>query len=90
MVIIPSINLELTGKNIIRLRKRSGVSVKDLQRCFGFSTPQAIYKWQHGTSLPTIDNMLVLARIFHTTIEDILVLNEGQGAFVFRAFLAWS
>lgn len=80
---IPSINLELTGKNIIRMRKRCGVSVKDLQHYFGFATPQAIYKWQHGTSLPTVDNLLVLARIFQTTIEEILVLNESQGAFVF-------
>lgn len=82
---IPSINLELTGKNIIRMRKRCGVSVKDLQQYFGFATPQAIYKWQHGTCLPTVDNLLVLARIFQTTIEEILVLNESQGAFVFGA-----
>lgn len=84
MMCTPSINLELTGKNITRLRKLSGMSVKELQSYFGFGTPQAIYKWQHGVSLPTVDNLLALARLFHTTIEDILVLNEGQGTFVFR------
>jgi len=42
---IPTIDLIETGKNITRLRKEKGLSVKDLQKIFGFTTPQAIYKW---------------------------------------------
>ena len=57
----PVINMEATGKNIIRLRQNKGMSVKDLQDIFGFATPQAIYKWQRGTVLPTVDNLLILA-----------------------------
>ena len=72
------INMVKTGQNIIYLRKKAGLSVKDLQDIFGFSTPQAIYKWQQGVSLPTIDNLVVLAKIFHVHIEDILVIEEGQ------------
>ena len=45
---IPTIDMVRTGQNIHRLRKQAGVSVKDLQDVFGFATPQAIYKWQHG------------------------------------------
>ena len=60
----PTINLVATGQNIVRLRKAAGLSVKDLQDIFGFATPQAIYKWQKGTAMPTIDNLLVLAMIF--------------------------
>ncbi|MBQ6876599.1 MAG: helix-turn-helix transcriptional regulator [Lachnospiraceae bacterium] len=45
---IPTIDLIETGKNITRLRKEKGLSVKDLQKIFGFTTPQAIYKWHHG------------------------------------------
>ena len=78
MTYMPSINLEMTGRNIMELRCKAGISVKDLQMFFGFSTPQAIYKWQKGSSLPTVDNLIVLAKIFHTSIEDILILNEGQ------------
>lgn len=37
-----------TGRNIMRLREAAGLTVKDLQDIFGFTTPQAIYKWQHG------------------------------------------
>lgn len=35
----PVINMEATGKNIIRLRQNKGMSVKDLQDIFGFATP---------------------------------------------------
>ena len=58
---IPTIDMIRTGQNINRLRKLAGVSVKDLQDIFGFATPQAIYKWQQGAAMPTIDNLVILA-----------------------------
>ena len=78
MLLIPSIDMGKTGQNIINLRERAGLSVKDLQNMFGFTTPQAIYKWQHGTALPTIDNLVVLAAIFQVPVDDILVLDTGM------------
>lgn len=75
---IPTIDMIGTGQNINRLRKNAGISVKDLQNIFGFSTPQAIYKWQHGTALPTIDNLIVLAKVFDVMVDDILVINDAQ------------
>ena len=75
---IPTIDMVRTGQNINRLRKLAGVSVKDLQDVFGFATPQAIYKWQHGTALPTIDNLVVLAAVLDVKIDDILVMNDTQ------------
>lgn len=74
----PTINMVKTGQNIAKLRKQAGLSVKDLQVIFGFATPQAIYKWQHGTAMPTIDNLVVLAAIFHVHIDDILVVDDAH------------
>ena len=74
---IPTIDMVRTGQNINRLRKLAGVSVKDLQDVFGFATPQAIYKWQHGTAMPTIDNLVVLAAVFGVTIDEILVVDDN-------------
>lgn len=54
---IPTIDLAKTGANITRLRKAAGLSVHDLQTVFGFNSPQAIYKWQNGLALPTVDNL---------------------------------
>ncbi len=76
MIQIPAINLARTGENIVRLRQQKGLSVKDLQDIFGFATPQAIYKWQHGTALPSIDNLIVLAAIFQVHMEDILATDD--------------
>lgn len=71
---IPTIDMIKTGQNIVRLRKAAGLSVKDLQDIFGFTTPQAIYKWQHGTTMPTLDNLVVLASALNVHVDDILVL----------------
>lgn len=76
MINIPTIDMVKTGQNILRLRERNGLSVKDLQNIFGFATPQAIYKWQHGTALPTVDNLVVLAAVFHVSMDDILVVDS--------------
>jgi len=74
MPILPMIDPVLTGANIARLRKQAGLSVHDLQRIFGFNSPQAIYKWQSGASLPSIDNLLALAKVLNVRIDDILVI----------------
>ena len=71
--VFPTINLSATGMNIQRLRKSRGLSVKDLQEFFGFEAPQAIYKWQSGASLPSVDNLLALSQILEVPMERILV-----------------
>ena len=73
---IPVINMTATGNNIMRLRMNAGLTVRDLQDVFGFSTPQAIYKWQRGAALPTVDNLVVLAAIFGVKIDDILIFQD--------------
>lgn len=80
MYAMPTIDMVTTGKNIERLRKNAGISVRDLQNVFGFGTPQAIYKWQHGTAMPTIDNLVVLADVLQVRIDDILVVDRNVQA----------
>ena len=71
---MPVIDIQATGKNIERLRKAAGLSVKDMQAAFGFSTPQAIYKWQQGACMPTIDNIVIMAVMFGCRVDDIVVV----------------
>ena len=49
----------------------------DLQAVFGFNSPQAIYKWQNGAALPTVDNLIVLAALLHVRIDDILITDDA-------------
>lgn len=74
---IPTIDPAMTGINITNLRKSAGLSVHDLQMIFGFNSPQAIYKWQNGTALPTVDNLIVLAALLNVRIDDILVVKHS-------------
>lgn len=75
---IPIIDVPMTGAKIDLFRKKANISVKEIQEVFGFSTPQAIYKWIHGRSLPTVDNLIILAEIFDVTVEDILSIDYRE------------
>lgn len=64
-----------TGQHIKKMLRDNGYTVKDVQSACGFENPQAIYKWISGKSLPSIDNFIILSRLLHTSIEDILVID---------------
>lgn len=76
MITLPTIDTIGTGMRIMDLRKKAGLSVKDLQNILGFATPNAIYKWQNGAAMPTLDNLIVLAAIFNVAIDDIIVVDN--------------
>ena len=80
----PVIDPYLTGKNIKEIREEKGMTVKDLQEILGLSSPQAIYKWQWGQTLPDISNLIFLALIWNVRIEDILVL-KNEDVFLFHS-----
>ena len=93
----PVIDPVATGQNILRLRRERGLSVRDLQAWFGFEEPRAIYKWQSGRSLPSLDNLYALSALLGVPMEAILIpvrcsvsCNESQaeacGSHHIRAF----
>jgi transcriptional regulator with XRE-family HTH domain len=61
-----------TGKRIKELRKQNNLKVREVSEYMGFESEQAVFKWQRGDSMPTLDNMLALSRLFNTPIDDIL------------------
>ena len=78
MMTYPMINTAATGQNINRMRIEAGMTVRDMQQVFGFTTPQAIYKWIHGTAMPTIDNMVILAAMFDVTVDGIIAVDTVE------------
>ena len=76
--VFPVIDLTETGRQIEKSRKAAGLSVKDVQAYFGFEYPQAVYKWQHGECLPSVDNLLALSRLLGTPMEDLLVYEDQE------------
>ena len=73
-MLVPVVDMKLTGQNIASLRTQRGISVRDLQLMLGFTTPQSIYKWQRGETLPTIENLVALACILDVTSDAIVAV----------------
>ena len=71
-MLVPVVDMKLTRQNIFTLREQRGISVRDLQKLLGFATPQSIYKWQRGETLPTIENLVALACILSVPIDEIV------------------
>ena len=72
----PVIDLKATGRRIEELRKERHLKVEDVATFMGFESVQAVYKWQRGASLPSLDNMYALSVLFNTSIESILKRKE--------------
>lgn len=68
----PVLYPKATGARIRELRVLNHLTVADVARYMGFESEQAVYKWQRGDSLPTIDNLYALSILFETTVDDIL------------------
>lgn len=69
----PVLDVKAIGARIRFLRKKNNLKVADVADFMGFETEQAIYKWQRGDCLPTVDNLFALSQLFGTTVDDILV-----------------
>jgi transcriptional regulator with XRE-family HTH domain len=73
-MLVPVVDMKLTGQNIASLRVKRGISVREMQHMLGFTTPQSIYKWQRGETLPTLENLAALACILNVAMDDILAV----------------
>lgn len=74
LVEFPVIDLKATGENILRLRVEKKLSIREVQTYFGFEEPTAIYRWQRGENLPSLDNVVALSKLFGVPVEEVLVL----------------
>lgn len=73
------LDMEATGARIKELREKNHIPVRAIADHMGFNSEQAIYKWQRGESLPTLDNIFALSKLFGTTVDDILIEKKERG-----------
>ena len=81
-----SIRQKETGDKIRQLLKENGYTVRAVQNAMGFENPQAVYKWLSGRGLPSLDNLIILSKMLHHSIEEILVIDGDfalYGRFMF-------
>ena len=77
---MPVIDITATGMRIKDLRDRAGLTTRGISERLGFNSPTAVHKWIAGMSLPTVDNLVILADILGVGIEDILVIKRTDTA----------
>ena len=65
-----------TGRRIRRLMAEYGVTVREVQEEMELESPQAIYKWLKGKSMPTTENLLILAKLLRVPMEELVVTEE--------------
>ena len=73
-----TIDMEGTAANIGKLMKAAGFSVADVAEVMGFSSGNAVYKWLHGASLPSLDNLVILSEMLGTRMDEIIVVTKAS------------
>ena len=76
----PIIDAKATGEKILRRRVEKGYTVLDVQKYLNLACPQAVYHWQAGRSLPSIDNFSALSTMLETTVNELIAEKENSRA----------
>ena len=69
----PVLDLTATGAKIKTVMKDKGITARELQIIMDFPYVQTIYNWFAGKNMPTIDNLVVLAKILAVPMDDLVV-----------------
>ena len=67
-----TIDMKGTGNKIRDMRKKSGMTIKQIQDACGISAA-AVCKLQNGQALPSIDNLLILSVLWNVKMDDLVV-----------------
>lgn len=59
-----------TGKNIREAMNHKNLTVRDITLALGLSTPNAVYKWLRGDTVPSIDNIYALSLLLARSQEE--------------------
>lgn len=73
----PVIDVEQTGKKLLKECEIREISTKELQQFLGLSGRQSIYTWFQGKALPTLDNFYALSRYLGVSMDE-LVKEKGN------------
>ena len=75
-----TIDCKATGKNIHHLMSAHRTySMETWASVFQLSSPQSIYKWWHGKTLPTVNHLYTLSKILSVPMDGIIVAkNNGK------------
>ena len=67
----------MVADKIKALREQNGFTQSDLAKKLGI-TRSSVNAWEMGVSRPSLDNILSLGRIFHTTTDYLLAFDNHE------------
>ena len=75
---ISVIDYEATRLNIKRILDERNISPKEVQEALELGSVQAVYKWLNpkNSTIPSLDNLALLAKFLDCKIDDLLVMKE--------------
>ena len=65
------------GERLVKYRQRAGLSQEELAARL-YVTRQALSKWERGASVPSVDTLCEITRIFSVSFEELLGLFDGE------------
>lgn len=71
-------NLEIANR-LVKLRRQNNLSQEELAAKLGLSR-QAVSKWERAESSPDTDNLILLARLYHVSLDELLRTDGPVGA----------
>ncbi len=69
--------------NLTRLRKESGYTQQQLAKKL-YITSQSVSKWENGESVPSLEILIELAKIFNVTLDELVASNNLQNCEMFK------
>lgn len=73
----PVIDSQVTGEQLKVLCKKHGLTAKRIQECLCLGSPQTVYDWFQGRTLPSLENMVALSELLDCSVEELLVFKQG-------------
>ncbi|MBQ0071925.1 MAG: helix-turn-helix transcriptional regulator [Spirochaetales bacterium] len=72
------IDVEATSNRLKALRLANGFSIQEIQEIMGFTSPVSVYAWENPKkkSIPCIENMDLLARLYNVHVEDLYITKD--------------
>lgn len=67
------------ANRLVQLRKANGFSQEELAARIGVSR-QAVSKWERAEASPDTDNLILLARLYRVSLDDLLLAEESSSA----------
>ena len=66
----PTINVIETGRHLKSLMMDRGLTVRDIQVFLKLASPQGVYHWFEGKSMPSLDHIYSLSELFQPLFNE--------------------